>query len=383
MHRALDSTGSAVDSDAIVTALGRGEGGVVEERALVRGLEVLTAGPPAQPPAGRRGPTPAAGDGPDAASGVPVVGEEFRAEAAAVRVQAQDWTRGPHVEGLGVGEKISAGQPTGELALRVYVDRKLPQRRVDQPVPPTVTVPDAGELTTDVIELGHVEPESFRERARPAMPGCGLGHVAATVGTFGCVVTRPGDDAVYILSNAHVLADAGFGQSGDTVVQPGRLDGGDQGVDALATLADFVPFSFDDVGFDNQVDAAIAKVRRRDWVVTRIRDLGVAPAGVGRLVRRGMHVKKVGRTTGYTTGVIQDVHFRTALRYPRPGGGHSPRVGFRDQVLCTRYSDSGDSGAAVLNSSNRVIGLHFAGAPGGSVFNRIQHVLRLLEVELA
>ena len=138
-----------------------------------------------------------------------------------------------------------------------------------------------------------------------------------------------------------------------------------------------------DVGFDNQVDAAIARVRRRDWVVTQIRELGVAPAASDESIRRGMQIKKVGRTTGYTTGVVQDVHFRTALTYSRPSGVRTRRVGFRDQVLCSRYSDAGDSGATVLNRSNRVIGLHFAGAAAGSVFNRIQHVLRLLRVELA
>jgi len=339
---------------------------MVGEQALVRGLEVLTEGSSAQPPT-------AAFD------------EGFRAEAEHVRVQAREWTHAEGIEGLGVGEKISQGQPTGELALRVYVERKLPKRRLANPIPPAVhvPVPQVVELTTDVIELGHLEPQSFRERARPAMPGCGLGHRAATVGTFGCLVKRRGDDARYILSNSHVLADVGFGQSGDPIVQPGSLDGGTEADDALATLADFVPFRFDDVGYDNQVDAAIARVRRRNWVVTQIRELGVAPAGVGRVIRRGMQIKKVGRTTGYTTGVIQDIHFRMGLTYPRPNGGQTGRVGFKDQVLCSRYSDSGDSGAVVLNSSNRVIGLHFAGAVGGSVFNRIHHVLRLLRIEFA
>jgi len=337
---------------------------MVGEQALVRGLEVLTEGSSAQPPAA-------------------AVDEGFRAEAEHVRVRAQEWTHAEGIEGLGVGDKISQGQPTGELALRVYVARKLPMRGLAKPIPLAVPVPEVGELTTDVIELGHLEPQSFRERARPAMPGCGLGHPAATVGTFGCLVKRRGDDALYILSNSHVLADVGFGQSGDPIVQPGSLDGGTAVDDALATLADFVPFRFDDVGYDNQVDAAIAQVRRRNWVVAQIRELGVAPAGLGRVTRRGMQIKKVGRTTGYTTGVIQDIHFRMGLTYPRPNGGQTGRVGFKDQVLCSRYSDSGDSGAVVLNSSDRVIGLHFAGAASGSVFNRIQHVLRLLRIEFA
>lgn len=334
---------------------------MVPEQALVLGLEVLTATPRSQA----------------------MASEDFRAESASVGVQAREWTHGSGVEGLGIGEKLSAGQPTGALALRIYVERKLPTRRLTNPVPAAVAIPAVGELPTDVIELGHIEPQSFRERARPAMPGCGLGHVTATVGTFGCLVKRHDDDALYILSNSHVLADVGFAQSGDTVIQPGSLDGGAERADALAKLTEFVPFAFDDVGFDNQVDAAIAKVRRRDWVVTEIRELGMTPAGVGRVIRRGMQVKKVGRTTGFTTGVVQDVHFRTALTYPRPNGARTQRVGFKDQVLCTRYSDSGDSGAVVLNSSNRVVGLHFAGAAAGSVFNRIHHVLRLLRVELA
>jgi hypothetical protein len=57
-------------------------------------------------------------------------------------------------------------------------------------------------------------------------------------------------------------------------------------------------------------------------------------------------------------------------------------VGFRDQVLCTRYSDEGDSGAAILNMANRVVGLHVAGTPSASIFNRITHVLRLLDLDL-
>jgi len=35
----------------------------------------------------------------------------------------------------------------------------------------------------------------------------------------------------------------------------------------------------------------------------------------------------------------------------------------RDQVLCTRYTAGGDSGAAVFNSNNQIVGLHFAGTP--------------------
>jgi hypothetical protein len=57
-------------------------------------------------------------------------------------------------------------------------------------------------------------------------------------------------------------------------------------------------------------------------------------------------------------------------------------VGFRDQVLCTRYSASGDSGSAVLNMEKEIVGLHFAGSDSSSIFNRIGHVLDALSIEV-
>ncbi len=94
-----------------------------------------------------------------------------------------------------------------------------------------------------------------------------------------------------------------------------------------------------------------------------------------------MQVQKTGRTTDYTVGVIQDIDYRLPLDYKRPGGG-TGRVGLRDQVLCTRYTDAGDSGSAVLNMQGKVVGLHFAGSPSTSIFNRIQDVLDALKIEV-
>jgi hypothetical protein len=87
----------------------------------------------------------------------------------------------------------------------------------------------------------------------------------------------------------------------------------------------------------------------------------------------------VGRTTGKTTGKIQDVHFRFTLDY----GGSVGKVGFIDQVLCSRYTDEGDSGSLVLDkATGRAVGLHFAGADGGSVFSPIDDVLKALGCKL-
>lgn len=309
--------------------------------------------------------------------------ESFQAAAETVRRDARDWTTSDGVQGLGVGEKLTDGQEAGQLALRVYVDRKLPLSRCKTPVPRKVPVPELGEVDTDVLEIGPVETEMFTTKARPAMPGCGLGHTAVTVGTFGCLVRKKGENpAVYILSNSHVLADSGAASPGDWVCQPGPRDGGSVPPDGLARLADFAPFDYGD-GFPNLVDAAIAKVHSDRSVTGAIRIIGLRPMDVSHTLRRGMRIKKVGCTTDLTFGQIQDVDFRVRIPYKRDGFSQKALVGFRDQVLCTRYSQGGDSGAIILNRRDEVIGLHFAGSPSASIFNRIDHVFRALDIELA
>lgn len=310
--------------------------------------------------------------------------ESFLSATEKLKKKARPWTQGRGIQGLGIGEKESDGKSTKNIALRVYVDKKKPLSKVKNPIPKRVRVPDVGECTTDVVEIGKVEAELFTSRVRPAMPGCGVGHPRITVGTFGCLVKKKGDKKgrLYILSNSHVLANQGVASVGDDVLQPGRADGGRQPKDVIATLDDWVPFVFSATGYPNLVDAAIAKVRRKGSVDKRIRILGIQPTGVSRTLRRGLSVKKVGRTTDFTTGVIRDINYRLALSYKNPAGGKG-RAGLRDQVLCTRYTAGGDSGSAVLNNRNRIVGLHFAGSPSTSIFNRITHVFQALDIQLA
>ena len=92
-----------------------------------------------------------------------------------------------------------------------------------------------------------------------------------------------------------------------------------------------------------------------------------------------MTVVKRGRTTGQTEGVIQDINFRVILNYDEVGA-----IGFLDQVLCTRYTKPGDSGSLVVDkTSGKIVGLHFAGANGGSVFSPMRPVARALRFKFA
>ncbi len=306
----------------------------------------------------------------------------LKPEAEQLRAHSVPWTQGAGIQGIGIGSKLVNGRKQKELALKIYVEKKLPIAKVSNPVPTAVRVPGIQQpLMTDVEEIGKVELEPNTMKIRPVVPGFGVSHVDVTVGTLGCLARRNDDEnGLYILSNSHVLANDGVAEIGDLILQPGRFDGGRPPEDAVAKLADWVPFEFTRDGFPNLVDAAIAKVVRESDVDPEIRRIGI-PAGVSKVVRRGMKVQKTGRTTDYTIGEIMDIDYRLALDY-RKSGSTFGRVGLRDQVLCTRFTAAGDSGSAVLNMSGKVVGLHFAGSPSTSIFNRMEHVIDQLDISI-
>ena len=310
--------------------------------------------------------------------------ESFQKETQRIQEKARPWTMGRSIQGVGIGAKITKGKATGDLALRVYVQKKKARAKVKAPVPKSVQVPEVGRIGTDVVEIGKVELETFSDRVRPAMPGSGLGHHDIGVGTFGCLVRRRTGSRrrrrrLYVLSNSHVLANSGLGKKGDPIRQPGKKDGGLIRRDRIGRLTQFIPFDFGP-GFPNLVDAAIAKVNKR-FVEAEIRLLGIRPAGVSAMVERDMMVRKVGRTTNETVGKVSDVHFRTRVSY-RKTATRRASAGLRDLVLCSRYTEPGDSGSLVLNEQDQAVGLHFAGSLASSIFCRIENVLEALDVEL-
>jgi hypothetical protein len=243
-------------------------------------------------------------------------------------------------------------------------------------VPPTIpeTLSGPQAIPTDVVVLGKMRPE-IKAIRNPIEPGFSIGHIQVTAGTLGAIVTK--GKGLYLLSNSHVLALNGTAKKGDEIVYPGVADGGSAPDDVIATLYSFKKFQPGE-DFVNHVDCALAKPtkERTDDLLSEIRGIGW-PKGTIK-PKRGMKVLKVGRTTGKTHGRIRDVNFRFVLNYDGFGD-----VGFIDQVLCTRYSKPGDSGALVLDeTTGKAVGLHFSGANGGSVFSPIDQVLKALGAKL-
>ncbi len=308
-----------------------------------------------------------------------------------------------NVVGVGVGYKVTASGPTDELAVVVNVARKLPKAQLAE----ADLIPKRIErVRTDVIETGVIRAfQEQRNRWRPTIPaGVSVGHIHVTAGTLGCLVRR--GEQIFILSNNHVLADANAGQKGDPIIQPGQYDGG-SAKDRVALLDDFIPLDFGGEEADcsiagniakalnriaqltgsshrmqayrvtegsNQMDAALARPLDPAMFTPNIHGIG-RPQGA-RDIGLGGAVKKSGRTTGVTQGRIIQIDVTTSVMY------NGRAAVFNGQLMADGMSAPGDSGSAVLDNENYVVGLLYAGSGSATMITPIQKILRALNVEI-
>jgi hypothetical protein len=294
--------------------------------------------------------------------------------------RAHAWELGNNLVGYGIAARETRVGATDDLALVVYVRKKYPVEllHVSETVPDTLELEGVPEIVpTDVVEIGELKLQALTSKVRPITGGYSIGHIRGT-GTFGCLVSDRTDGRLLVLSNSHVLAASGTAKVGDPIFHPGP-DERDTTMEVVAKVFSWQPFNFGEAEV-NRIDAALAEPLSQESFACEIFDIGV-PKGVA-TPSRGMMVQKSGRTTGHTFGRVRDVNFTALLNYPRPDGAGEAAVRFRDQVLCSRYSDSGDSGALVLDSDGRAVGLHFCGSVTQSVFHPISFVLDELNIDL-
>ncbi|GAJ04643.1 unnamed protein product, partial [marine sediment metagenome] len=123
----------------------------------------------------------------------------------------------PNVVGFGVGLKVKKGKKLDQLAIIVFVKKKLPasELAIHEVIPPIFE-----QVLTDVFESGEIFAYQLRTDSwRPAPPGVSIGHPEVTAGTFGCVVLK--DGTRMILSNNHVIVNKNDAEVGDNIYQPG------------------------------------------------------------------------------------------------------------------------------------------------------------------
>lgn len=223
-------------------------------------------------------------------------------------------------------------------------------------------------------------------QTRPVELGTSGGNVnevsrrGCSSGTLGALVTD--GTKQYVLSNNHVLARENKAAAGEDISQPGLIDAACRitSTDVVAALTRFIPIGFGKRGGNNAVDAAIAETRS-GAVKTDGSILGVGT--VSNLTANatvGCAVRKVGRTTGDTSGAVSATNATVNVRYS------SGTATFTDQILVTpgTFSAGGDSGSLIVRDGTnpRPVGLLFAGSSSYTIANPIGVVLGTLAVSM-
>jgi hypothetical protein len=277
-----------------------------------------------------------------------------------------------NIQGIGIGLKEAAGTYTGEIAVKVFVREKVPESRLQA----NAAVPsEVNGIATDVEEVGDLIAQSYASRFPRAVPcGVSCGHPTITAGTIGALVVL-NNNRLAILSNNHVLANENIAQVGNPILQPGRLDGGQNPADRIAILERFTPLQFPG---PNLVDAAVAwtafSLVKPDHVTYRVN-----PTPLGASI--SLSVMKNGRTTQATQGLIVGI----AVNSVSVGYGSGVAV-FNNQLVIRGigskpFSQGGDSGSLIVSvGSRQPVGLLFAGSATHTIANPISSVISAMGI---
>ncbi len=306
----------------------------------------------------------------------------------AASTNAMSLAEARRIDSAGVlGAGISTAVP-GQSCLVVYVESEANEDQVRREMVDTMGIQAASsdDLPVEVVVTGRIDAYSTnRSKFRPAPGGVSVGHFKITAGTIGGWARGRSGDRVrrlLMLSNNHVLANSNAAQFGDSIIQPGRADGGLNPADRIAILERFVKIDFSP-GAVNFIDAATG------WCwVDRVRRDHVYHGNnsVAKFFKIGntvvepfvnMVVGKTGRTTDLTQGLIQAVGVSINVNFGAAGVAH-----FRDQFAVKRssagdFSAGGDSGSIVWQWTTGMpaVGLLFAGGGGTTFCNRMSRVV--------
>jgi hypothetical protein len=246
------------------------------------------------------------------------------------------------------------------------------------------------------IFIAYNDPRDWYERPVPI--GISSGHPEVTAGTIGARVMDAGGK-VYALSNNHVYANQNDARRGDSILQPGRIDGGSDPLDKIGELQRYARIDFSSNGL-NRLDAAIASTTTDELGRSTLPEgYGMPSTSIfgdrnadGYLDDRedllGLPVQKFGRTTGLTHGRITEVNVTISVCYADCFDPDSSKVArFVDQIRIVGndnqdFSAGGDSGSLIItdNPQKKPVALLFAGSTTSTLANRIDLVLNRFSI---
>ena len=302
------------------------------------------------------------------------------------RIAVEKFFKIPGVRSVAIGPKYSNGHPTGEMAIVVGVERKRPvsQVPVSQMIPAIING-----IKTDVVERLEQVPiqcTNVKEddtRYRPLRGGTqieannrsGLGTMGFLAFTTGAIPTVD-EDLIVGVTCHHVVAGPAGVTIGESVGQATPDDCSDCSpccIDVIGKIAYAVKNAAD----GSLVDGAIIDLSSGLEYYNDVHEIGavsgfhsVQPSDL-RVTQPHYPVKKRGRTTGLTTGdvltvsgtsVIDGATFRDAEITVQPDVttptwckcGPIPGSGVPN---LRAFACEGDSGSALLNQSDEVVGL--------------------------
>lgn len=261
-----------------------------------------------------------------------------------------------NVAGVGIGE-----DDDGNKVVVVNVNEgeadsvDIPEEHEDD-----VEVRETGPFYAEIVRSKEPEEIDRTGKHRPVPGGVSVGHVDVTAGTAGFIV-EDDDGNQYAGSNNHVYADTNNASEGDTIIQPGSVDGGSGSSDKSGELAGYVPLE-DGVTVDFAWATQIAEYE------LNIAELGT-PDGSPVDPAIGDNLIKSGRTTGITEASVEQIGVNVTVNY----GDATYQI--NDCIITGDMSDGGDSGSATLmKDSMEPVGVLFAGSNTATVHNKATNV---------
>ena len=226
--------------------------------------------------------------------------------------------------------KSVAGETTPTFAIVVHTTKKKPLEEVPQ----AERIPaQLGAFPTDVVESDPPVPAAVDR-----LEGGATVAVGVSEGALGCMVSDNADSTPYLLSNAHVLQGIG------STVYIDKAD-----------VSHRVGKTKNSVNND-KVDAAIATIGQTPYLcaIANIGDvMGTGPVSLG------ADVRKMGKSTGLTNGVIAQLNYQGLPAKGQPT---------QEQVLIyptwntkdDKFADLGDSGSVIVDQNGFVLALLWA-----------------------
>ena len=290
--------------------------------------------------------------------------DAMSAEVRAFRRTHARWLFDEGVGGISVGERVSKGRKTGEPALRVYVERKKKRGRLGGAlIPAVLRVPGEDELVcVDVVES--------RRPICHAGPHCGDGIYDSTrvAGTLGFLANSGG--SLSLLSCMHVLS-AG---KGSPVYWLGGPTTSGNGTEQVATITRNGGLSTGP-GYPNLIDATVAQLAESVdpsiWQIGTLRGFRPTPVAQDEalsLFGAGSAKLRQGTVTAVTAS--------RDIVYPE----WNQTYGFQQLIECTNFSEEGDSGSAVVDADDNLVGMLIGGNDDHSYCTPIGFLATLLGI---